>query len=249
MFSDRVTGICPVCKENIGERLIVGLGIKIPLICRCERDRLDKTQKEAERQKEEARRKGIRDRFKSSLSLMYQDATFDSFKARKGTEYALQKAKGYVGTWEKRKKDGLGILFSGNTGSGKTHLAVAIGHEISKMGFWVKFTEINALIRKIRDAPFGEAEEIISPYTRCDLLILDDFGAENDTEWTAGQIGAIINHRTENYKPIIATSNLTKADLAARKAQRVVDRILGACGLITISCPSYRRVDIRGGSS
>lgn len=215
--------------------------MKIPLICQCEKDGLEKRRKEEERAKEETRLINIHNRFKSSLSLMYQQATLDTFKDRKGAEYALKKARGYVDTWEDRRTDGLGILFSGNTGSGKTHLAVAIGHEISKKGYWVRFVEINALIRTLRDAPFGKTEDTISPYLKCDLLILDDFGAENDTEWTAGQIGAIINHRTENYKPIIATSNLTKADLMSRNSQRIVDRVLGACGVITISCPSYRR--------
>jgi DNA replication protein DnaC len=245
-FEDHYTGACDICGERVGIRSLVGFPIRIPLICQCEKDRLKKERQDEERRENEERIRKIRDQFMDTLNLMYRNATFDSFIIRAGTENALKVSKRFCSTWDERKKDGKGLLFIGNTGSGKTHLSVAIGHEISKSGERVRFVDVNTLIRKIRDCPFGETEETLSPYMNCALFILDDFGSESDTDWAAAQIGAIVNYRTENYKPMILTSNLLKEELDKRKGQRVVDRVLGSCSLIPVICPSYRRGGANG---
>ena len=61
----------------------------------------------------------------------------------------------------------------------------------------------------------------------CDLLILDDLGAEFSTNFSVSVIYNIINSRLVEGKPTIISSNLTAKELEARYSPRVVSRIMG----------------------
>jgi DNA replication protein DnaC len=69
------------------------------------------------------------------------------------------------------------------------------------------------------------------------LLVLDDLGAERATEWVAGQLYTILNHRLINNKPTIVTTNLDTEELSAQLGQRTVERL-----------KSYRVIHVGGGN-
>ena len=70
----------------------------------------------------------------------------------------------------------------GEPGNGKTHLAAAIANELSKQGFIVVFQSVPELLQRIRSTFNNDNKEnetqIMRALLECDLLILDDIGAE-----------------------------------------------------------------------
>lgn len=101
-----------------------------------------------------------------------------------------------------------GLYLYGDTGTGKTTIAAAIGIRAIKNGMKVKFVNAYDLSSKLFD---GDNSFIVDP----DLLIIDDLGAEAVTEWNNARLRAAINDRYNTMKPTIITSNYSKKKLAA----------------------------------
>ena len=80
-------------------------------------------------------------------------------------------------------------------------------------------------IQNIRNG-IGFAKKVLTT-GECDLLILDDLGAEFSTNFSVSVIYNIINSRLVEGKPTIISSNLTAKELEARYSPRVVSRIMG----------------------
>jgi len=117
------------------------------------------------------------------------------------------------------------LAFLGNPGLGKTHLAIALGWSFIERGKTVLYYHVTAFLNALRDGyrHSGESdyEHIIAFARNCTLLILDDLGAEKETEWAAEQLDFIIDYRYENRKPLIITTNLTLNDLPPRISDRL----------------------------
>jgi len=139
-------------------------------------------------------------------------------------------------------------LFQGNTGSGKTHLACAIANELIDKGHTVKFIPVTELLDKIKatfDAQYESEDGFIKPLRDCDLLILDDLGAERTTSWTMAKLHNLIDYRYSNYKPTIITTNLLSGELSSVLDTRTVDRILDVhkerFTILNLAVDSYRK--------
>ncbi|MBQ7130579.1 MAG: ATP-binding protein [Oscillospiraceae bacterium] len=88
-----------------------------------------------------------------------------------------------------------------------------------------------------------DREHYIARLLDCDLLILDDFGMERQTEFAREQIFGIVNGRYLAGKPMIVTTNLTlqqmkKPDTMAEK--RIYDRVLEVCVPVCFDGESLR---------
>ena len=64
-------------------------------------------------------------------------------------------------------------------------------------------------------------------YTDCDLLIIDDLGAEFPSQFTTSAIGNLINERLYENRPTIISTNLSVKELTERYSERTASRILG----------------------
>jgi len=152
-----------------------------------------------------------------------QTHRFNTFKLAKGVKDAYDAAVAFTMDTEGGKLPFL--TFLGLPGLGKTHLALAIGWDYLEMGRTVFYYHVAGLLNALRDGykHSGEADyEHIAAYARnCSLLILDDLGAEKDTEWAGEQLDMIIDTRYENSKRLVVTTNLTLDDLPARVADRL----------------------------
>lgn len=121
---------------------------------------------------------------------------------------------------------GKGILMIGNTGLGKTHLSLAIANKVIEKGFCVVYGSVPELIRKIQNEQFNKAEgDTLSLATSGDLLILDDLGAENSTDWCVSMLYEIINTRQNHRLPIIINTNLTPYELKEKYQDRLSSRM------------------------
>ena len=122
------------------------------------------------------------------------------------------------------------LLMHGKTGLGKTHLSLAIVNGVLDKGYGVVYAPAQTLLDKLEKERFGRSEgdsDTFALLSECDLLVIDDLGAEFRTTFTGAAIGNLLNNRVLSGKPTIISTNLTAAELNDAYGERVMSRILG----------------------
>lgn len=119
-----------------------------------------------------------------------------------------------------------GILMTGKTGLGKTHLSLAIAKAVIEKGYAAVYTSVPDILRKIEKEHFGSIEgDTLGVLESCDLLILDDLGAEFDSPFYISVIYNIINSRITKRKPLIVNTNMTASQIKNKYSDRVFSRL------------------------
>ncbi len=131
------------------------------------------------------------------------------------------------------------LLFSGDTGLGKTFLSACIARTVADKGYSVVYESAVHLFDKMEKARFSadeEAERKTQSYTECDLLIVDDLGTEIAGQFVTTALYTLINDRLLSGKATIISTNLTSEDMNKRYSPQILSRLRG----------SYRRVAFVG---
>lgn len=129
--------------------------------------------------------------------------------------------RGYAESFGTRREAGDGLLIRGGVGVGKTHLAAAIALHImrSSLGtvIWRGERELMLDFRSAYAAEGHRTEkEILHAYLGSDLLIIDDFGKDRISGWSAGIFFSVLNGRCEMGRSTVLTTNLSDAEIAAK---------------------------------
>ena len=123
------------------------------------------------------------------------------------------------------------LLFCGGTGLGKTHLSTSIAGVVVEKGFDVLYESAPNLLSAYEAERFGRGSGALvsdtSRYLTCDLLIIDDLGAEMTNAFSVGIIYNILNTRIISRKPTIISTNLAPDELRTRYTDRVASRLFG----------------------
>ena len=117
------------------------------------------------------------------------------------------------------------LILSGPTGTGKTYCAKLIEHELTTKKFNVHFTNTFNLIKRMKDNLFGQDATAPRDFFECDLLIIDDLGAEPTIKNGDDLLYTVINERYANNLPILITTNLSKDQVSVRYEDRIFGRI------------------------
>ena len=189
---------------------------------------------------EEERRK--KEAYKDYLDLFdmpkdIQDATFkDLYKGSRSRIPILNYCKEFMskyGTGENLK----GIYLTGSFGSGKTYLIAALFNEMAKKNVRSVLIYYPEFLRSLKAAFNTNYDEKFNYIKKVPLLLLDDIGAENCSNWSRDEVlGPILQYRMENHLPTFFTSNLTLEELEVSlsitssgvdkvKARRIIERI------------------------
>lgn len=134
------------------------------------------------------------------------------------------------------------LLFQGKYGCGKTHLAAAIANYAVSMGVPTLFLTVPDLLDTIRfsyDTSSGSFEERFEEIKNASLLVLDDFGTQNATDWAQEKLFQIINYRYINKLSLVITTNLSIDQIEPRIRSRLQDPEL--VSIVRIIAPDYRR--------
>jgi len=139
------------------------------------------------------------------------------------------------------KKEKENIVLRGNTGSGKTHLAIAILTMQTLMDS--RFVTVPDLLLKIRSSFNGGPEtedEIIREFSSIPVLILDDLGAEKTSEFAITTLYIILDRRIRDCRKTIITTNLSQEEIESTFGARIASR-LSCMENIKINMPDYRK--------
>ena len=123
------------------------------------------------------------------------------------------------------------LLFSGDTGLGKTFLSACIARTVADRGFSVVYESAGHLFAKLERAKFAgdeQAREEVKKYTECDLLIVDDLGTEMPGQFTTAALYSLVNDRLLSGKAMIISTNLNSDDLPKRYSAQIASRLRGS---------------------
>lgn len=198
--------------------------------CRLEADRQRRIEEIAQQEKEYAERKWQKVLGRAAIPERFADRTLESYKpVNPSSKRAHDIARQYAAEFEDVKKTGRGLILSGDVGTGKTHLAVGIAHEIMKSGNQPVFVSVIKAVRKIKETYGRDKEQTedqaINDFIEPDLLILDEVGVQFGSETEKMYLFEIINGRYEKRRPTILISNLTIPEFTKFVGERVMDRM------------------------
>lgn len=217
MSGVEVTERCEVCGKPTAGITNIGAG-KMPVKLRCDCVQDVEGDKREERQRlEKAYRKcfGIKG---------FKPKTFaddDGMNAE-----ASKLARHYA-----ERFDGLefGLLLFGGTDQGKTFLSECIASSLIEQGHSVVMRSVPDIVRIAQQNGFNDWLE---PFMHCDLLILDDLGAERTTQFAQEAVYAVVDGRYRRGKKTMVSTNLTRTELQSPNditSGRIYSRLLERC--------------------
>jgi DNA replication protein DnaC len=137
------------------------------------------------------------------------------------------------------------VILIGDSGTGKTHLATALGICACQQGRRVRFTTLAALANELQEADSRrELARVVARYARTELVILDEMGYLALPDGAAELVFQVLSERHERGS-LIVTTNLpfgewTKVFPDARLAKAVVDRLTHRAHIIDTGSESWR---------
>ena len=143
-------------------------------------------------------------------------------------EKTYQTCRKYAHSFDERSGN---LLFSGDTGLGKTFLSACIARTVADRGYSVVYESAPHMFGKLERARFSgdeEARRESRKYNECDLLIVDDLGTEMPGQFVTAALYSLINDRLLTAKPIIISTNLNSEDLARRYSPQIASRLRGS---------------------
>lgn len=212
--------------------------------------------------------KAIRNEYKIEAGMKTRQLSycFEKNTPSKDQENAFKIAQEFTNNYLNNTLDIKGLLFIGGVGSGKTYITSCIFSMIidnvkltkedirnfDLVGtFYLPRLHINfistvELMEKLRSNYNYSSKDktpqyIVNDLKDSHLLILDDLGAEKNTEWVNERLFEIIDYRYNENLPLVVTSNCTPEELKQKIGDRNYDRLREMCLLVPVTAKSQRK--------
>lgn len=160
------------------------------------------------------------------FELKYYPENLDGVPCREIMSQTLESCKNYAKDFSTYSPN---LLLFGGTGVGKTHISKAIAKKVAENGFDVIYMSAPDLFTSLEKERFNQETPIedMNSIMKCELLVIDDLGAEFTTSFTISALYNIINTRLLSDLPTIITANLSPSELKQRYSDRIASRLIG----------------------
>lgn len=196
----------------------------------------------AELEKQNQRNRSERIFGRSGICELHRGCSFANYQvSNDGQKHALTMAKSYAHNFGNGFTS---FIFSGSCGTGKNHLAAAIGNYLLQQDYSVLVVTVPDLMLRARKCyDEGQSEsDLLDDLCKVDLLVLDEVGVQRDTrnEWVL--LNQIIDRRMASMKPVGVLTNLNYDELSKVLGERVMDRLTMDDGIwVNFAWGSYRK--------
>jgi len=174
---------------------------------------LSETERQAvieKREQEEQRERKLENWKRRGVTKRYYEAEWDNWIAdTPEKEKALRYAKT---AWDKN------LLFTGNNGTGKTHLAMCLAKD------GAVYRRLPDIFREVR-LDFESERKVIEYYGECKLLVVDEIGRQKFSDFELNLFFEIIDRRWNNILPTTIITNLSVDEFAELYSVAILDRL------------------------
>ena len=137
------------------------------------------------------------------------------------------------------------VLLVGNSGTGKTHLASALGFAACMQGRRVRFLGVNSLVNQLREATEAkQLERLLRQLERLQLLVLDELGYVPFSKMGSELLFEVISRAYERLSLIVTTNlpfeNWTQVCGSERLTGAILDRLTHRVHILEANGESYR---------
>jgi len=179
---------------------------------------------------------------RSGIQNLHQSCTFKNYAVQgDGQRHALSLAKSYAMNFGEGFAS---FVFSGNPGTGKNHLAAAIGNYLLQRDHTVLIVTVSDLMLRVRGCyDEGKSEAaLLDELSRVDLLVLDEVGVQKGSQHEKVLLNQIVDRRLGAMKPVGVLTNQNYDELAATLGARVIDRLTMDKGMwVNFDWGSFRK--------
>jgi len=215
-----------------------------PECSRIQRELQEAESKEAE---ERQRQERIEARLSASgIPLGFRGRTFENYRPdTPDMASALNISREFADNFHAAHlKSGTFLVFGGQPGTGKSHLALAIAQQVISRST-VMYLDVMDVFRKVRSTWGKESRQTEDDVLRLlgsviDLLIIDEVGSQRGTDDEQMILFDVINRRYRDLRPTILLTNLMGKTLTDYLGPRITDRMKERAVFVPFKWESYR---------
>lgn len=184
----------------------------------------------------------------ANIGQDYWEVDFTNFKGPKGAKDVSIK---YLKNLAEMKEKGIGLLYVGPNGPGKTTLAMIMMKYLARANWSVYTTSLGEIVEQIQRSWKSETgEDGSSPIVRsrtADFLFIDDVGKEHrgGTGFVQTIFDNLIRQRVQHRNPTFLTTNFTKSELQGTYGESVMSLLEGKLIPVTVDGEDYRRTELK----
>lgn len=119
------------------------------------------------------------------------------------------------------------LLFYGSPGSGKSYLSYCIAKELLDLGHLVIYKTSDELIKDLREVRFNNNTHLEDLLINCDLLIIDDLGAEQRNDFATTELFNLLNKKILHKKKMLISTNIELGYFSQIYSERIYSRLIG----------------------
>lgn len=177
----------------------------------------------------------------------YWEADFSNYEGPKDARDITIK---YLDTLGIMKDKGIGILYGGPNGPGKTTLMMITAKYLIRARWDVYCTSLGEIVEAIKaswDSKEEQESDLLERCRSCDFLFIDDLGKEHRgaSGFVQTIFDNIIRQRVNHRRPTFITTNLTKADIERTYGSSVTSLLEGKQRIVLVNGRDYRRTELK----
>lgn len=232
---------CPEHGAYISRNILRSVWSRCPA-CEAESARQQQAEKEEEAAKF-LRAERAKMLCRAAIPERFIGRSFDNFKAETDPQrQAVTVARAYAEDFDKNAARGSGLIFSGQPGTGKSHLAAAIlQYLFPRDVMYVTCMDVIRMVRETwrRDSAQSE-RQVLSTLGALDLLVIDEIGVQYGTEGEQTILFDVLDMRYRGMQPTVLLTNQNADGLRTYLGDRSYDRLRETSRMVQFEWESYR---------